>query len=486
MRPLAAVRGRWTRTSLRGRVLALVLALLVLGWVVVLATSTLALRHYLYSQLDDQVRTAAGTYGHSLDRPDLDHDHDGRVDTGGQTPGTLGARIVGGQVLSGGVVHANDSTSDLSRDVADALTALRPSGSIRTVDLPGLGGYRLSITSEPDGDVLITGLPTEEVDDTVRNLLLIELVVFAVVFVATCAVGLWLVHAALRPLRSLTRTAREVSDLPLRAGPVALHNRVPDPAPGTEIGEVAGAFNHMLDHVDDALTARERSEARLRQFVADASHELRTPVAVIRGRAEYGGEDALDRIRVEADRMSTMVEDLLLLARLDDGQEPRRTDVDVTLLAIDAVDEARRAATDHRWSLDLPPGRVTVTGDPDGLRRVLQNLLANAARHTPEGTAVELCVATDAAAVRISVRDDGPGIEPALLPRVFDRFARADDARSRAAGSTGLGLSIVRSVVQAHRGSVEATSRPGRTEFVVTLPAEQETLRPRPDEPDGA
>jgi two-component system OmpR family sensor kinase len=293
-----------------------------------------------------------------------------------------------------------------------------------------------------------------------------------------------LVHVSLRPLRALTRTAREVSDLPLGEGSVALEARVPDPAPGTEIGEVAEAFNHMLDHVADSFAARDRSEGRLRQFVADASHELRTPVAVIRGRAEFAQNetgvppataDSLARIHAESLRMGELVDSLLVLARLDSGQAPGRDELDLSLLVIEAVDDARTVWPEHRWNLDLPAEPVTIEADEAGLRRVVTNLVANAARHTPAGTSVSVRVEPPAEGrVRFAVTDDGPGIDEALLPHVFERFVRGDDARSRAAGSTGLGLAIVQAVVRAHDGTVSVDSRPGRTEFTVSLPTDAE------------
>jgi two-component system OmpR family sensor kinase len=218
---------------------------------------------------------------------------------------------------------------------------------------------------------------------------------------------------------------------------------------------------------------------RLRQFIADASHELRTPLAAIRGYAELSRraelapdvEYSIVRISSQADRMTALVEDLLLLARLDAGRPLERAPVDLTRLVLDGVNDAHAAGMDHRWQLDLPDEPLVVTGDASRLTQVLTNLLANARTHTPGGTTVTVGLAPSAAGVALTVADDGPGIPPDLLPHVFERFARGSASRSRETGSTGLGLAIVDAVVAAHGGRVHVTSRSGRTEFTVWLPA---------------
>jgi two-component system OmpR family sensor kinase len=287
---------------------------------------------------------------------------------------------------------------------------------------------------------------------------------------------------ALQPLRRVAATATRVSELPLHRGEVALHERVPDSDtdPRTEVGQVGAALNRMLGHVGSALHARQESETRVRRFVADASHELRTPLASIRGYAELTrrgpeqlGPDtrhALGRIESEADRMTTLVEDLLLLARLDAGRPLSLAETDLSPLVVDAVSDARAAGAGHIWRLDLPDEPATVHGDAARLHQVLTNLLANARTHTPPGTTVTARVRHDGASVCLRIQDDGPGIPPELSDHVFERFARGDASRSRAAGSTGLGLAIVRSVVTAHGGEVGVESAPGRTVFTVTLP----------------
>ncbi|BCB77295.1 hypothetical protein Pflav_037050 [Phytohabitans flavus] len=291
-------------------------------------------------------------------------------------------------------------------------------------------------------------------------------------------------------MRRVAATAGRVAELPLDRGEVALSVRVPeaDTDPRTEVGQVGAALNRMLGHVAAALAARQASETRVRQFVADASHELRTPLAAIRGYAEVTrrGRDevppdvahALRRVESESARMTALVDDLLLLARLDSGRPLETEPVDLSRLLVDAVSDAHVAGPEHRWRLDLPEEAVTVPGDAARLHQVVANLLANARTHTPPGTEVTVALRPQGGGAEISVVDTGPGIAPELQADVFERFARGDSSRSRAAGSTGLGLAIVAAVVEAHHGAVEVSSVPGRTAFTVRLPARSE---PRPD-----
>ena len=293
-----------------------------------------------------------------------------------------------------------------------------------------------------------------------------------------------IVRVALRPLDRVAATASRVSELPLSRGAVSLAERVPDAEadPRTEVGQVGAALNRLLGHVEAALVARQASEEQVRRFVADASHELRTPLASIRGYSELTRRGdyelpadvvrALGRIESESVRMTSLVEDLLLLARLDEGQDLVFSQVDLAPLLVDAVSDAAVSAPDHEFSLDAPDSPVLVDGDGRRLHQVVANLLSNAARHTPEGTAVHVALVDEDEAVVITVHDDGPGIPADLQPRLFQRFARGDSSRSRQSGSTGLGLAIVSAVVEAHQGEVGVESEPGKTVFTVRLPKE--------------
>ncbi|MEX1079641.1 MAG: ATP-binding protein [Homoserinimonas sp.] len=287
---------------------------------------------------------------------------------------------------------------------------------------------------------------------------------------------------ALRPLERVAAAASQVTELPLDRGEVALSVRVADrdADPSTEVGQVGAAINRMLGHVASALSARQESENKVRQFVADASHELRTPLASIRGYAELtrlGDHDlpddvvhAMGRVESEAKRMTSLVEELLLLARLDEGRDLQRQQFDITRMLVDAVSDAHAASPEHEWSLDQPEEPVLVNGDVPRLQQAIANLLTNARVHTPEGTNIAVALAAGGERVTITITDDGPGIGEELQPLLFERFARGDTSRSRLAGSTGLGLAIVRAVVSGHGGDVSVSSRPRHTEFSVALP----------------
>jgi two-component system OmpR family sensor kinase len=331
--------------------------------------------------------------------------------------------------------------------------------------------------------VLIVGLPTTPNEHTVQRMAVLAISTVAAGIVLVFVLGSWIVRRNLEPLQRVADTATRVSRMPLSSGKVALAERV-DPADTdtrTEVGQVGAALNEMLDHVDEALNSRHQSEQRVRQFVADASHELRTPLASIKGYAELSRREpeevptsvthAMGRIESEANRMSSLVEDLLLLARLDAGRPLEQKPVDLSMIVINAVSDAHAASPDHVWDLDLPPEPIEVTGDTARLHQVAANLLANARTHTPAGTRVTTSIRQDADWVRLTVHDNGPGVPEALQPNVFERFARGDDARNRVGGSTGLGLSIVAAVAKALGGRVELQSRPGDTTFSVFLPA---------------
>ncbi|GAA1911213.1 sensor histidine kinase [Streptantibioticus ferralitis] len=499
-RSATASRRRW---SLRARLLAWSVTLVAVVCTVVGVVTTVALQSYLYKQLDGSVRGVAGRathlppdVGHSGPGPDLSAPTPaqvlGFVTGGGQAPGTLGAILD----LKGQVIDGQFSAATQSRDLTGipfngaqraALSGLALDGTPRTVDIPGLGDYRIMRVVSEDGVPLVVGQPAKDVQNTVRKLIVITICVTAGGLVAAGLAGAVTTRYALRPLRRVAATATRVSELRLDRGEVALHDRVPvsDTDPRTEVGQVGAALNRLLGHVGSALEARHASETQVRQFVADASHELRTPLASIRGYAELtrrGGEPigpdtrhALGRIESEAKRMTTLVEDLLLLARLDAGRPLSYEALDLSPLVVDAVSDARAAGPGHRWRLDLPDDPVLVRADPARLHQVLANLLANARTHTPPDTTVTARVSRHPRGALLEVLDNGPGIPATLLPYVFERFARGEVSRSRTAGSTGLGLAIAHAVVTAHGGRITAESVPGRTVFRVLLPGTADT-----------
>jgi len=471
--------------TLRTRLLAALLALLAAVCLVVGVVSVLELNSFLTDRLDGQLATAGQRL---VDGPDDADDHPPpqqarRTPPPGLADGTLNARISNGTLGSAGVISGSTYTQ-LTDEQQQVLRTLPVDGRSYTRDLGGeLGDYRLRAVRAPDGDVSIAGLPLSGVHDTVTRLAMIIAAVAAAGLLLAAVAGALIVRLTLRPLRRVAATATRVSELPLHRGTVELSERVPDADtdPRTEVGQVGAALNRMLGHVSAALTARQESETRVRQFVADASHELRTPLASIRGYAELsrrGREPvpadvayALGRVESESTRMTGLVEDLLLLARLDNGRAVAHGPVDLSRLVVDAVSDARAAGSDHNWALDLPAEPVELVGDADRLHQVVVNLLGNARAHTPAGSTVTVGLSTEDGSVLLRVSDDGPGIPTELLPRVFERFARGDGSRSRAAGSTGLGLAIVSAVADAHDGTVVVDSSPTGTTFTVRLPA---------------
>jgi two-component system OmpR family sensor kinase len=460
--------------SLRRRLVVGIVALLAVVSVAVGVASVVALRQTLMARLDEQVMDAARrSAGPAAGGP--------QEDQPGNRIGTLVVRLRDGVVVRAEYVTEAGVTEELDDAQVARLLALDLGERPTSVDLGGLGEFRVAARGAPaQGTETIAGLPTAEVTATTTNLALI----FALVTLAALAfaglVGTQVVRVALRPLERVTATARRVAELPLARGQVALAERVPDSDPKTEVGQVGAAFNRMLEHVESSLHSRQQSEEKVRQFVADASHELRTPLASIRGYSELtrrAGHDlpddivyALARIESESVRMTSLVEELLLLARLDAGQEAAHGTVDLVPLLIDAVSDARAASPEHVWRVETGDQPVVVDGDGRRLHQVVGNLLANARIHTPIGTTITASLVRESMDAVLTVADDGPGIPAELQPVLFERFARGDGSRSRDTGSTGLGLAIVAAIIDVHGGSVAVQSRPGDTRFVVRLP----------------
>ncbi len=487
---LAAMREKvrpWSAWTLRAKLVASMLALFTLVSLMTAVFTITALNSHLTTQVDGQLQ--ASLRPDRTGGPGANDDGDGP-----RGPGTdrIVVQITAGRSVGYLQSSANPVPLTAAQIASIQAAGMRP-GEGTTIDLGDtLGRYRMMsksvtfldrATQTTTPGTLVVGLSTTPTDATIGRLVIIALSGVALGLVLVSVLGTWIVRRNLEPLHRVADTATRVSRMPLSTGKVALAERV-DPADTdtrTEVGQVGAALNEMLDHVDEALNSRHQSEQRVRQFVADASHELRTPLASIKGYAELSRREpdevpaavthAMGRIESEANRMSSLVEDLLLLARLDAGRPLEQKRVDLSMIVINAVSDAHAASSDHVWDLDLPPEPIEVTGDTARLHQVVVNLLANARTHTPAGTRVTTSIRRDDDWVRLTVRDNGPGVPVALQPNVFERFARGDDARNRVGGSTGLGLSIVAAVAKALGGRVELESRPGDTSFSVLLPA---------------
>lgn len=347
------------------------------------------------------------------------------------------------------------------------------------------GGERFRMLAYTDirtGVVVVLGSSLASVDSTIDNLILVQAVGASVIIGALILLAWWVIRLGVRPIRDMTSVASAIAG-------GDLSQRVPPASPGTEAGDLADALNQMLTQINITLNERARVEKLLRQFVADASHELRTPLATIRGYAELyrsGGlresmalADAMSRTEAEAIRMGDLVEELLELARLDQGRPLELTDVDLSVLMKEA--SADVAVLDPQRPVNVTaPDPVIARCDEGRIRQVITNLLANVLVHTPPGTAIDLRTGVDGPDAVVEVTDDGPGMDPETAERAFERFYRADRSRTRASGShstggTGLGLAIVHALVEAHGGSIELDSEPGRgTTVVIRLPRGRE------------
>jgi two-component system, OmpR family, sensor kinase len=489
------------RHTLGRQLVVRVTVLVALAALLITTATALAAQQLLMSQLDRQLdevtarlRDPAGAPVSGLLRP-------------GQPIGTLlvlydddGAPRTEGRLTEQGASgRGGAAVTDLPDAAVEQLRDVPTDGTKSSISLSELGHYRVVgyrvVVGGTDPATLVVGVPLHEVDETIAQLVGLAALFSLFAIAGTVFASRSLVVRSLRPLNRVAATAQQVSQLKLDRGEVALAVRVPpeDANPASEVGQVGQAINHMLNNVEEALAARQASETKVRQFVADASHELRNPLAAIRGYAELTRRDreqlpteaayAMSRVESEADRMSHLVEDMLLLARLDSGPDLDLQPCDLSEVVINAVSDARAAGPDHVWQLNLPQYPVIAYGDRHRLQQVMANLLANARTHTPPGTYVHTEVSVSGPDAVVTVTDNGPGIPPEVSNRVFERFARGDESRRRtpgtdAGGSTGLGLAIVAAVVAAHHGNVAVSSQPGYTQFTVRLPLSQ--LMPTP------
>lgn len=467
--------------TLTARLVAVSVLLVALAGLLIGTATTLAMRSQLTQQLDDELRANIGRGFGGPDRGRLPPDHfdddgDDRSFLGQGYGAVLGHVAADGSGYAGVVAGEEGEVGRQNLDAAQVrpLIAVAGEAEPRTVTLPDLGTYRVLSQPSERGGYDLAALPTTDVEQTLEDLVRLELLATLLGVLAAAGAGTWVVRRQLAPLRDVAATAHRVAELPLASGAIDISERVPARLTDerTEIGQMGAALNTMLDHVESSLEQRHRSEQQVRQFVADASHELRTPLATIAGYTELARRrpettgTALAKVETESARMTALVEDLLLLARLDAGRPLEREPVDLSRLLLEAVNDARVIDPDHRWRLSLPDAPLTVTGDAARLHQVVTNLLANARKYTPAGSTVTVT----GTATGFTVHDDGPGFPPDLAPRAFERFVRGDAARTRAGGA-GLGLSLVEAIVAAHGGRVALASAPGDTTVTVTLPS---------------
>ena len=439
--------------------------------VVVASATYVALRAWMTEQIDASLQQPR-------QRLYSEQDDRGRVGEAVQSWTSAGATVV--------VVDSDGTATPLQQNYPGAPTpqplsasdsaqlAAVPTGAAAapvTVDVDGLGASRaVAVPAFTNGQpvTVVAVLPLSRVDQIAARLVAVEIVAVVLALLFVGVLGTWFVRRSLRPLQDVAETAGAVARLPLERGDVVIPARVASPIPTTEVGQVGLAVNAMLDHVESSLQTRADTEDRLRRFVSDAGHELRTPLAAVRGYSELmrrgAGADpaqakqAAERIEAAASRMGLLVEDLLLLASLDEERPLARDHLDLRALVDEAVAEAATAGPDHVWSVDGEESPVPIVGDGVRLHQAVANLLANARAHTPAGTHVCTTVSRSGGWAVVEVLDEGPGFPDDLLPRATERFARGDSSRSRATGGSGLGLSIVKAVVEVHGGTLDVTN----------------------------
>jgi two-component system OmpR family sensor kinase len=466
--------------SLRARLLAGLVAMVLAGLLVADVATYEALDSFLCSRVAQQLQAAQAPLADYLSHP-AEGRGPGAAPPPGLPPGSYAALLASDGTPLSQVTFAAGSSDTGARPVLPKPLP-RPGGSAVVTTVAGTGGpssYELLVASlDTHGAAaapasLVVAIPLTEVDSTLERLVILEVSIGAAVLVAMALLAALLVRVGLAPLERMGDTAAAIAggDLGRRVAPADRR---------TEIGRLGLALNGMLTQIEAAFTERTRSERRLRRFIGDASHELRTPLTSIRGYAELlrGGaarspeDTALARRRIEdeAVRMSVLVDDMLLLARLDQGRALEREPVDFQLVVRDAVADARVVAPDRAVSLHAPPG-IWVDGDEMRLRQVVGNLVQNALVHTPPGTPVEVGLTSAGGRAVLTVADHGPGIPEGAGDRIFEPFFRADPGRSRDRGGSGLGLSIVASVVAVHQGTAIVSQTPaGGATFSVELP----------------
>jgi two-component system OmpR family sensor kinase len=457
---------------LRLRLVGVVVLLSALALTLSGLAATTALRGYLLGQVDAQLSSSVSRLSDSAGGSQLHG-----IDNGGGRSDPLTDAYA--EVISGGTtLHSALRTGLSAPSLPVDLSSHRTPFTVSSLD--GQDTWRVQVAGQ-GGVIVVVALPLDGLESTMTRLIAVEVIGGAAVLVLLAGVGYVVVRRSLRPLVQVGVTAGQIA-----AGDLSL--RVPEGCPRTEVGSLSKSFNTMVAQIETAFAARAESEAqavasedRMRRFVADASHELRTPLTSIRGFAELYRQGALparddvdlamSRVESEARRMGELVDDLLLLARLDRQRPLERTRVDLVALAGTTIQDARAAAPDRTLRIHTDAETCLVAGDSARLAQVLANLLTNALVHTPPSAAVTVRISSDDEQAVLAVIDDGPGIKDVDKPRIFERFYRADVSRTRASGGSGLGLSIVAGIVRAHGGSVEVLDTPGGgTTFCVKMP----------------
>ncbi len=443
--------------SLRARLLAVLVSLTAVGLIVAGILTYASLRSFLVDRVDRTVSGNAQALARSLDlRGHLDP---GDVDAlGASNPGVYIGLAASGEQLRWapvGVRPGETPPPQPDLPVSRATGAEADDDPFTVHAASGGTRFRVQLERLQGGQTLIVAAPLDEVDDTLHQLLVVEVVVALSVLAATLVLGLWLVRVGLRPLGRIEVTAADIAG-------GDLSRRVENDDPKTEVGRLGGALNAMLGQIEEAFDERTASEQRLRRFVADASHELRTPLAAVRAYAELFDRGARERpddleramtgIQRESRRMGLLVDDLLLLARLDQGRPLERKPVALGEVARDAVEAARTLDPGREIELDVPVP-VEVLGDRERLRQILDNLLANVRAHTPPGSAAAVGVLARGDQAVVEIADTGPGLSDAQLEHAFERFYRGDASRSRDAGGAGLGLAITAAIAESHGGA---------------------------------
>ncbi|CAN2230190.1 BaeS Signal transduction histidine kinase [Candidatus Nanopelagicaceae bacterium] len=485
--------------SLRSRISLGVVLLTAFGFLASGIVAQNALQSYLTTQIDHELEAITGGTLPRILRAGIAHEAlenhrgngEGREDDeapAGTQPNSPLQRIPTTTSLT--VLDADGNIigglgGDLNKaSISDYVRGLLPSEVAKhgdepfTIEAAG-ADFRAVARSLPNNSgTLVAAQSLEELDNTVSRLGYLFFFISLVLLILMAIAARTVVAVGLRPLRTAEDTAEEIASGNLSA-------RMPEASPSTEVGRLVTTFNTMLARIEDSFSARTKSEDKLRRFVADASHELRTPLTAIRGFSELyrqgavkGEEDTkqlISRIEGESKRMSSLVEDLLLLARVDQAREMKSEAVDIVKLVADATASAQVSGPNHPITLIAPKSEVFMLGDEVRIHQVIANLLANARSHTPDGTPIAVMITSSEDGLSISVADKGPGISEVDQKRIFERFYRADSSRSRSGeDGTGLGLSIVEAVMQAHGGTVSVESELGKgTKFTLTFPQKE-------------